>query len=674
VTQGDTAFVDPVLSGGFNVGDTNQDNVMQTGEAWQFAGSYTVTQADIDNRDAGGIPTVDPTLSHDNTAFYFTDQTDSQSVSASVPIAQNPHVMLAKAASVADGTADHAGDVINYTIALANNGNMSLTSPAVSDPFVSNLAPVLAGGFNTGDANSDGELSVGETWQYTASHTLTQAEIDNGGVVDPGLAVSNTASATTQQGASATATASVPIAQHPHVTLAKTAAVADGTADAAGDVINYAIALTNDGNMTLTTPAVSDPFVSNLAPVLSGGFNAGDTNHDGKLGLTESWQYTANHTVTQAEIDNGGVVDPALAISNTASASTAQGASGTATASVAVVQNPDLTVAKTADVASVNAAGQIIHYTVTVGNAGNMTLTGIVVSDPFVADLAYVSGDTNSNSKLDLTETWTYAGSHTVTQGDIDGGTINNTATADSAQTSPETASASVAVAQHPAMTLTKVGTVVDSNGDGITNAGDTIHYTFTETNTGNVTQHDIGVTDEAVTVTGSPIASLAPGASDSITWSASYTILQFDINQGHFDNEAVANSTTNNATATERVNLRPHMTLTGTATDANPTPTAGDSLVYDFSLTNDGNVTLHAPTVSDTATTGVTVAQSGPNIVGDANNNLLFDVGETWMFTGTRTLSAGDITNGVPDTAIATATGLQNQHASATASLVFPT
>jgi uncharacterized repeat protein (TIGR01451 family) len=302
-----------------------------------------------------------------------------------------------------------------------------------------------------------------------------------------------------------------------------------------------------------------------------------------------------------------------------------------------------------------------------------MTLTGIVVSDPFV-NLLYVSGDTNSNSKLDLTETWTYAGSHPVTQGDIDGGTINNTATADSAQTSPESASASVAVAQHPAMTLAKVGTVVDSNMDGITDAGDTISYTFTEKNTGNVTLHDIGVTDESTTVTGSPIASLAPGASDSTTWSASYTILQFDINQGHFDNEAVSNSTTTNATATERVNLRPHMTLTGTATDPNPTPAAGDSLVYDFSLTNDGNVTLHAPTVSDTATTGVTVAQSGPNIVGDANNNLLFDVGETWMFTGTRTLSADDITNGVPDTAIATASGLQNQHASATASLVFPT
>jgi len=205
--------------------------------------------------------------------------------------------------------------------------------------------------------------------------------------------------------------------------------------------------------------------VSNLAPVLSGGFNSGDTNHDGKLGLGETWQYAASHTVTQAEIDNGGVVDPGLALSNTASASTAQGATATASASVPVVQNPDLTIAKMADVASVNAAGKVIHYTVTVGNVGNMTLTGITVTDPFVT-LAYASGDTNSDGKLDLAETWTYAGTHTVSQGEMDaGGSIINTATADSAQTSPEDASATVAVQQNPAMTLTKVGTVVDSNG-----------------------------------------------------------------------------------------------------------------------------------------------------------------------------------------------------------------
>src|SRR5262249_32071197 len=135
---------------------------------------------------------------------------------------------------------------------------------------------------------------------------------------------------------------------NPHVTLSKTAALVGGgtAADKAGDVINYAIGLTNDGNMDLTNAVVTDPSVNDLAAVMSGGFNAGDTNQDGELSIGETWQYTADPTVTQAEIANGGVVDPALAITNTASASTAQGASATASASVSIAQNPSLSLVK----------------------------------------------------------------------------------------------------------------------------------------------------------------------------------------------------------------------------------------------------------------------------------------------------------------------------------------
>src|SRR5213075_632671 len=112
------------------------------------------------------------------------------------------------------------------------------------DPSVSNLTRIadLIGG------NDDNILDVGETWQYTAKHTVTQADIDNGGTVNSALAFNNTASVTTAQGtqnpggdpdANDTDAASVHIVQNPHLTLHKSAAVADGTADAAGDVINY---------------------------------------------------------------------------------------------------------------------------------------------------------------------------------------------------------------------------------------------------------------------------------------------------------------------------------------------------------------------------------------------------------------------------------------------------
>ena len=112
-------------------------------------------------------------------------------------------------------------------------------------------------------------------------------------------------------------------------------------------------------------------------------------------------------------------------------------------------------------------------------------------------------------------------------------------------------------------------------------------------------------------------------------------------------------------------------MGLSESASTPGSPPVAGDALSYTFSLTNDGNVTLHDPTVSDTATTGVGVAQVGSDIVGDANHNLLFDVGETWTFAGSRTLTDADIASGVPDDmTTATASGPQGQMV--TTSLVF--
>ena len=556
----------PVLVGGFNAGDTNHNGILDVGETWQYTVSYTVTQADIDN---GGV--VQPGLTHDDTATVLAGSggvTDTDT--HSVTIVQDPRATLTKTATVADGTADAAGDVINYTITVANAGNMTLTSVNVTDPSVSNLTYV------SGDTDADGKLDVGETWTYTANHTVTQAEIDNGGVVNPALAYDNTASVTTAQGtqnpngdpdANGSASASVPIVQHPHVTLHKTASVADGTANAAGDVINYAIAVTNDGNMTLTGAVVSDPSVSGLAAVLSGGFNAGDTNHDGKLGLGETWQYTANHTVTQADIDNGGVVNPALAYSNTASVTTDQGASGSDSASVPLVQSPHVTLDKAATVpgGTADTAGEAISYAISVHNDGNMTLTGVSVTDPLVSDLAAVqsggfnAGDTNHNSKLDLGETWQYTASHTVTQTELDtnnGGTgvIQNTASVSTNQGASSSDSTSVTVVPTPpltySMTIAKTAMgYIDNNNDNTADTGDTLVYHIVVTNTGTGTQTNVQVGDPDATVTITPgalIASLAPGA--DFTWTADYTITGADVSAGYHNNEAVANSDFGNA------------------------------------------------------------------------------------------------------------------------------
>ena len=108
---------------------------------------------------------------------------------------------------------------------MTNQGNAAIAGVVVSDPFTTNEAPVLVGTFNVGDTDQDNLLDVGETWQYTASHQVTQAELD------AGTAIVNTATVTGTGATSDTDDASVPVAQSKILHIEKDATVPDGTAD-----------------------------------------------------------------------------------------------------------------------------------------------------------------------------------------------------------------------------------------------------------------------------------------------------------------------------------------------------------------------------------------------------------------------------------------------------------
>ncbi len=81
----------------------------------------------------------------------------------------------------------------------------------------------------------------------------------------------------------------------------------------------------------------------------------------------------------------------------------------------------------------------------------------------------------------------------------------------------------------------------MDENKDGFAQVGETINYAFAVTNTGNVTITNIVVTDTKVTVVGNPIASLAVGATNTATITASYILTQAEIDAGQVTNSALA-------------------------------------------------------------------------------------------------------------------------------------
>ena len=173
----------------------------------------------------------------ENTATADSTQTDEDTDDATVPVDQNPALNITKTAD-AGQVADLAGEQITYTITVENEGNQTLTGVVVTDPFADAGSITLV----ADAASADGELDVGETWSYTAAHTVTQAEIDSNGGGD-GL-LENTATADSTQTDEDTDDATVPVDQNPALNITKTAD-AGQVADLAGEQITYIITVEN---------------------------------------------------------------------------------------------------------------------------------------------------------------------------------------------------------------------------------------------------------------------------------------------------------------------------------------------------------------------------------------------------------------------------------------------
>ncbi|PHP64528.1 hypothetical protein CSC94_23950, partial [Zhengella mangrovi] len=160
-----------------------------------------------------------------------------------------------------DGSgADSAGDTVAYQYAIAapaTNG-AALAAIRLVDDKIGTLTVATP---SSGDANGNGLLDPGETWLVTGLYTLVQADIDAGSVTNTAYA-EGAAGSTTLQSNSDTVTAYLAGPPAPALALAKTwTFVTDANGDGkagTGDVIRYAYAVTNTGNVAMANVSVSD--------------------------------------------------------------------------------------------------------------------------------------------------------------------------------------------------------------------------------------------------------------------------------------------------------------------------------------------------------------------------------------------------------------------------------
>ncbi|WP_445996833.1 DUF7507 domain-containing protein [Okibacterium fritillariae] len=573
------------------------------GASTTFTATYTLTQADVDRGNtantatATGVPPTGPPI-------------ESPPSTVEVPSVPAPALTIAKTVAPADQTSYEVGEELTYSFLVTNTGNVTLTDVVV----------------NEGDFNGSGELGAvtpasvatlapGASTTFTATYTLTQADVDRG----------NTANTATATGVPPTgppiesppSTVEVPSVPAPALTIAKTVAPADQTSYEVGEELTYSFLVTNTGNVTLTDVVV----------------NEGDFNGSGELGAVTpasvatlapgaSTTFTATYTLTQADVDRG----------NTANTATATGVPPTgppiesppSTVEVPSVPAPALTIAKTvapADQTSYE-VGEELTYSFLVTNTGNVTLTDVVVNE----------GDFNGSGELGAVTpasvatlapgaSTTFTATYTLTQADVDRGNTANTATATGVPpTGPpiESPPSTVEVpsVSAPAITVVKTADIAAQEDYVV---GQVVTYSFLVTNTGNVSLTDITVNEgefsgagelSEVTCPAEP-AALAPG--EQITCTATYTVVQADVDAGTITNNATVTGTPPNggtpptsppSEVTVPSPPAPGIAVVKTANVEKATA-VGQLITYSFQVTNTGNVTLSNVAVDEGKFTG---------------------------------------------------------------------
>lgn len=141
--------------------------------------------------------------------------------------------------------------------------------------------------------------------------------------------------------------------------------------------------------------------------------------------------------------------------------------------------------------------GDTVTYTYTVTNAGTRPLSKVaIVTDNAGIVPVYKGGDANHNGQLDTTETWTYTATATIT---TEESIFTHTATATATDTldgvtSVTTPAQAIIVVFHPAIKVEKTASSYSID------RGDSVTYTYTVTNAGNIRLKNIQVVDNKVT------------------------------------------------------------------------------------------------------------------------------------------------------------------------------
>lgn len=188
--------------------------------------------------------------------YTYRNALNQQSNAATVTV-WYPAVGAVKTATFNDESGDgnaQVGETITYTYELTAYGAESLGSVQLTETGFTGSGTTPAPTYQSGDANSDTRIDLNETWVYTASYTLTETDIGNGGVSNQA-----TAQASTSGGVTVTD-------------------LSDSTAATDGDGVGTPGPGPNNGDTTTTTLTTAPIVANNDTPPAVNGATGGNTD------------------------------------------------------------------------------------------------------------------------------------------------------------------------------------------------------------------------------------------------------------------------------------------------------------------------------------------------------------------------------------------------------------
>ena len=527
------------------------------------------------------------------------------------------------------------GDTITYKIHAKNTGNLTLTNIVVKDDLTESSWTIA-------------KLLPGETSQdLIATYKVTESDIKVGKIVN--VATVDHIDDPTPDNPDDPAPEVTPGKEtvdteekNPHITITKKAD--EKKAYKLGETIHYTIHATNDGNLTLTNIVIRDDLTNQQWTIRS--LAPHQTSQD----------FTATYVVTEKDIKNGHVAnvatmkdvdDPTPDDPTDPDPKDEPGKETVDTED----KNPHLTIIKKADDTKKYKLGETVTYTISAINDGNLTLTNIKLEDA-------LTGDTWTIKKLAPQATSDeHVVTYTVTEKDIIAGKIKNIVTMkdvddptpeDPNDPDPKDNPGEKTVEtedKHPHLTITK-----QADTSKQYTLGDTITYTIKAKNDGNLTLTNIILKDDLTGDTFT-IDSLKP-QEESSDFTVNYKVTQQDVNKGKVTNVATVNKvddpTPDDPTdpdpevtpGKEEVDItktNPSVIVTKKTTSTPKDGKAyqlGETITYEITVKNDGNLPLSAFKLHDDMT----------------NEN--FDVkaskpGDTQSFTTSYKVQEADIVKG---------------------------